>query len=101
MGCFDHRLVCSGQEPAVDLLQVDIARSRHQVVIGGGEALDVAVIDQKPGRVPESEQLALHLVSAGITEPEISVGRVGAVEPAHDIGTHSLERLFGDDQVSP
>ena len=89
-----------GHHPVVERLQLGV-RTALQVFEPWLEAVDVAVIDQELDRVPERQQPPLHLLRGREAEADVLRRRLLAVEPAHHVGTHPLERLLGLDQVPP
>ncbi len=73
--------------------------SRSEYV--GTKSFDVPVVDEEAGRVPQSEETASDLMGAGVAELEVTVRRMGAEHPSHDVGAHALERLLRPDEVAP
>ena len=57
--------------------------------------------DEEPGGIPQGEELALDLLSAVIAKDEIAIRWVSAEQPAHYVGAHLLESLFGQNEVAP
>jgi hypothetical protein len=98
VGRFYDKLLRPLGEPAVQRAQV---ASRLESRPGRREPLDVSVVDQELGGVPECEQLALDLTPRAVAEPEILRGGLLAVLPAHDIGAHLRKRVLGLDHVAP
>ena len=68
-------------------------RPGGEILVRRPELLDVRVVDEERDRVPEREQPALDLVGRPVAELMFCARRLLAVQPAHDVGAHPLERL--------
>ncbi len=72
-----------------------------EIGVDGLERLDRAVVAEELRRVPQRQQPPLDLLCRAEAEQEIAVGRLGAVLPAHHVGTHARERVLRVDHVAP
>ena len=99
-GRFGHERVRALDEPAVERLEI-AARAARQIREVGPPAVDVRVVDEKLGRVPERQEPALNLVRRPEAEQQVLVRRLGAVLPPHDVRTHAPEGVLGLDHVAP
>ena len=66
----------------------------------GREACDVRVVDEELRRVPEGEEAPLDVVGEAVAELQRLARRLRAVQPAHHVGAHPLERLVQLDRVA-
>ena len=87
-------------EPRIERLEL-AGRAALEVAVPGREALDVRVLDEERGRVPERQEPPLDLVRRAEAEEEVAVGRLRAELPAHHVGAHARERVRRVDRVPP
>ena len=91
VGCLGDELLGAREEPAVERLEV----------AGFGLRGDVRVVDEELRAVPERQQPALCLVRRAVAEAHVLARDLLAVQPAHDVGAHPIERLVGADGIAP
>ena len=95
-----HQRARALDEPRVERPELDVGPAL-EVFVARREGLDVPVLDEERGRVPERQELPLDLVRRPEPEEEVAVGRLSAELPAHHVGAHPLERVRRVDRVPP
>ena len=76
-------------------------RSSGSRLAGFALGRDVRVVDEELRAVPERQQPALCLVGRAVAEAHVLARDLLAVEPAHDVRAHAVERLVGADGIAP
>ena len=95
------QLVRAREQPGVERAKLDAGHALGQILVARLEALDRGVVEEEARRVPQRQQPPLDLVGRPVAEADVLRRRLLAVQPAHDVGAHALERLVGRDEVPP
>ena len=93
-----HRGVGAREHPPVKQRQLT---RRWLVVLTERGLINVGVHHQEAVRVPQQRQPTHDVAPDGEAEPHRLVGRLGDIEPAHDVPAHLVLGIVEPDRISP